>query len=169
MVLNLKPQVTRGIDVIYIEFPGPVMFKERPRAKITTTKCKSCLGKKCQKCKWRGTRMFSKFYNTPRVEAWENAIRMVAPRCEPFWEGPISIDLMVCFPQKKNLKIHNGITPYLHKPDADNIAKIWKDALEGRVYKNDLQVWRLRVIKRYHPSKNEKEIMTFVTIDLMKE
>lgn len=50
--------------------------------------------------------------------------------------------------------------PYLHKPDADNIAKIICDALNGVAYKDDNQIYYLSVEKEYG-----EENMTIVEIE----
>lgn len=50
--------------------------------------------------------------------------------------------------KKKKLKlIDNSI--FTHKPDADNIAKSILDSLNGLVYKDDSQVYKLSVNKKY--------------------
>jgi Holliday junction resolvase RusA-like endonuclease len=36
------------------------------------------------------------------------------------------------------------------KPDLDNVAKVFLDAMNGIVYKDDVQVVKLRVSKRYY-------------------
>ena len=46
----------------------------------------------------------------------------------------------------------NAVLP-MKKPDADNIAKIILDALNGMAYADDKQVVRLEVIKRYTPGE----------------
>jgi len=49
---------------------------------------------------------------------------------------------------KKRLKeIIN--TPYIKKPDSDNIAKAILDSLNGLAYKDDNQITELTVIKKY--------------------
>ena len=46
--------------------------------------------------------------------------------------------------------------PYLGKPDADNIAKIIMDALNGLAYKDDTQIDVLTVEKRYVATDEEQ-------------
>ena len=40
-------------------------------------------------------------------------------------------------------------TPYLHKPDADNVAKAVLDALNGIAFSDDSQITELHVYKQY--------------------
>jgi len=51
--------------------------------------------------------------------------------------------------KKKQQELIDGEFGYLHKPDADNIAKAILDSLNGLVYKDDNQVADLLVIKKY--------------------
>lgn len=58
---------------------------------------------------------------------------------------------------KKQL-IENEIG-YMHKPDVDNLVKIIADALNGIAYKDDNQITKLEVIKKYgEEDKVEVEI-----------
>lgn len=43
----------------------------------------------------------------------------------------------------------DGEFGFLHKPDADNVAKSILDALNGLAYKDDSQVANLLVFKQY--------------------
>ena len=48
---------------------------------------------------------------------------------------------------------------YMHKPDADNLAKIIADSLNGIAYKDDNQITKLEVLKLYgEEDKVEVEI-----------
>ena len=47
-------------------------------------------------------------------------------------------------------------TPYLHKPDCDNIAKIVLDALNGLAYQDDRQIDKLNIKKMYVSSDDEE-------------
>lgn len=93
---------------------------------------------------------------------YENLIRMCYGQISDFiFEGetPISIRITAFFqPAKSTTKkrlaemLAGNILP-TKKPDADNVAKVVLDALNGCAYGDDKQVVKLEVIKRYdvHP------------------
>lgn len=51
--------------------------------------------------------------------------------------------------KKKRLELIEEVINYTKKPDIDNIAKIVLDGLNGVAYKDDSQICRLEVYKRY--------------------
>ena len=51
--------------------------------------------------------------------------------------------------KKKRLELIEEVIDYTKKPDIDNISKIILDALNGIAYKDDNQISKLEVIKRY--------------------
>lgn len=62
----------------------------------------------------------------------------------PPMEGPLAMDVVAVYPwpkstPKKRREAPDGAWKYT-KPDADNIIKIVKDAIEGIAYVNDAQV-----------------------------
>ena len=70
-------------------------------------------------------------------------------------ETPISVTIIVSFSapkntskKKKEVMLHGGAFP-VRKPDADNIAKIILDALNGEAYHDDAQIVQLSVRKQY--------------------
>lgn len=70
-------------------------------------------------------------------------------------ETPISVTILVYFSvpksaskKKKEVMLYGGIRP-VRKPDADNIAKIILDALNGTAYHDDAQIVQLSVRKQY--------------------
>jgi Holliday junction resolvase RusA-like endonuclease len=74
------------------------------------------------------------------------------------WEGPLSLRLAFYFPRPtshfgtgKNADRLKASAPKHHtkRPDADNLAKLVKDAMNGVFYLDDAQVVRLRVKKEY--------------------
>ncbi len=64
-------------------------------------------------------------------------------------------------------EMETGTVQYPHKPDADNIAKIILDALNGIAYDDDGQVTELRVSKYYGPVPRVN--VTLVEADKAKE
>lgn len=65
----------------------------------------------------------------------------------------MSIEAVFDIPKSKSKKVkaqmYTGVILPTKKPDADNIAKVVCDALNGVAYKDDTQVCSLTVIKRY--------------------
>lgn len=51
--------------------------------------------------------------------------------------------------KKKRLELIEEVISYTKKPDIDNIAKIILDGLNGIAYKDDSQIYRLEIYKRY--------------------
>jgi len=69
--------------------------------------------------------------------------------------GPIRCTLRFAFARPRSHCTAKGVlkrtSPRLHvyKPDADNLAKFVLDALNGRYYKDDSQLYALAVEKKY--------------------
>ena len=79
-------------------------------------------------------------------------------------ETPISVTILVFFAapkntskKKKEVMLNGGAFP-VRKPDADNIAKIILDALNGTAYHDDAQIVQLSVRKQY-AEKNSVEVI----------
>lgn len=72
-----------------------------------------------------------------------------------YLEGPIKALIIAyykipkSYSKKRIQDIREGLEQPVKKPDADNIAKIILDSLNGVAYKDDSQIIELRVIKRY--------------------
>ena len=69
-------------------------------------------------------------------------------------ETPIAIFIWInhaipaSYSKKRKEACLNGLE-HPKKPDLDNVAKVYLDAMNGIVYKDDVQVVKLRVSKRY--------------------
>jgi Holliday junction resolvase RusA-like endonuclease len=69
-------------------------------------------------------------------------------------ETPIAILIWInhaipaSYSKKRKEACLNGLE-WPKKPDLDNVAKVYLDAMNGIVYKDDVQVVKLRVTKRY--------------------
>lgn len=70
-------------------------------------------------------------------------------------EGRVSVTITACFPIPKNTSkantesmLNNKISP-TKKPDIDNIVKIILDALNKIAFKDDNQITKLNVEKKY--------------------
>lgn len=67
-------------------------------------------------------------------------------------EGPISLSLTFIMPRPQSLcrkKDPTGRIWHISKPDADNLAKAFKDALKSMAWNDDSQVCRLVATKCY--------------------
>jgi Holliday junction resolvase RusA-like endonuclease len=75
----------------------------------------------------------------------------VAMDCARPMEGPVRLTVRATWlvPKSWSKKRKDAAVWKESKPDADNIAKIVKDALNGLVYRDDAQVAELIVQKRY--------------------
>jgi Holliday junction resolvase RusA-like endonuclease len=73
-------------------------------------------------------------------------------------EGPLGIDMRAVFPvpqswsKKKREQALAGEVKPTKKPDADNILKAWKDAMNGVVFLDDAQIVQGRFAKTYGPA-----------------
>lgn len=76
-------------------------------------------------------------------------------RLEKLLEKPIKVLIIVeieppkSISKKKRFELIEEVINYTKKPDIDNIAKIVLDGLNGVAYKDDSQVCKLEIIKRY--------------------
>jgi len=98
-------------------------------------------------------------HRTPaKTRSWENDARQLA-RIEmgtrkPF-SGPMQVEVVAVFvpsrswPAWKQQAALDGMVCHTGKPDADNLAKAAKDALNGVVWVDDAQVIDLRTRKVY--------------------
>ena len=94
-----------------------------------------------------------------------------AHRCGYFGENPIKVSIKAYFlvpksyTKKKKLMIALGKIFPIIRPDADNIAKIVLDGLNGVAYKDDKQVAELRVRKQYTFSASREGVLIEVKED----
>ena len=95
-------------------------------------------------------------HNTEKTILYENLVKMCyQTQIGLYTEKPLHISIVAKYgipksTPKKNIRpMLDGIIKPCKKPDADNIAKIILDALNGVAYKDDTQVYSLVVIKKY--------------------
>lgn len=101
---------------------------------------------------------------------YENLIRLSYQQCErreTFFDGePLEVDITAFFAipksasKKKAADMSAGRILPTKKPDADNIAKVVCDALNGVAYHDDSQIARLTVKKTY--TKNEEKLLVTI-------
>lgn len=83
----------------------------------------------------------------------------------PLLEGALAVDVLVLLPipkswsKAKRAAALSGDTRPTSKPDADNIAKLYLDALNGIMWLDDSQIAELNITKVYAPSP---EVRLFV-------
>lgn len=133
---------------IVIEVPGHPVGKGRARSVLrgyTTT----ATGKR---------RPVIGHYTPEKTRTWEGIARtlaMNAMRSRLPMHDPVAIQLRITLPVpagwpqwKRTLALEGGIAPTV-KPDADNVEKAVKDALNGVVWHDDCQVVHCTKLKRY--------------------
>ena len=102
----------------------------------------------------------SRHYTPDKTRTYEGVIRTAAMEelgCQPAFDCPLEFVLRAVFPvpaswseRKRQQAITGDIKPG-KKPDLDNIAKAWNDALNGVVYRDDSLICRMSLDKRYGP------------------
>lgn len=118
------------------EVPGKIIGKGRPRLNSYT----------------------GQVYTPTRTKDYECLIiqyfMLKYPRFKPF-EGRVSVEIIASFEVPKSTKksdkelmLENKINP-LKKPDIDNIVKIILDAMNECAFKDDTQITKLAVEKKY--------------------
>lgn len=129
--------------MIHIFVPGEPVAKARPKARVMHGK---------------GGKSMARMYTPKKTVNYENSIADMAKKqmiMRHATRSPVALDLALFFsipeswPKWKReaaLKQHIAHTV---KPDADNVVKAIKDALNNVVYHDDAQVTEIRVVKLY--------------------
>lgn len=101
---------------------------------------------------------FVRMYTPAKTRSYEGMIRtaaMDAMGFRPPIDVPVELTLRAVFAvpaswskKKRAAAILGGIKP-AKKPDLDNIAKAWSDAMNGVVYRDDAQIVRVALDKRF--------------------
>ena len=99
-------------------------------------------------------------YTPEKTRTYEGMIRSAAMDVignKPPFEDPVEFVLRAIFPvpaswsgRKRERALLGEIKP-AKKPDLDNVAKAWNDALNGVVYRDDALICRMTLDKRYGP------------------
>ncbi|QDP26245.1 RusA family crossover junction endodeoxyribonuclease [Bradyrhizobium cosmicum] len=99
-------------------------------------------------------------YTPEKTRSYEGMIRTAAMDAiagRPALDEPIEFVLRAIFPvpvswsNRKRARAYTGHIKPGKKPDLDNIAKAWNDALNGVVYRDDSLICRMTLDKRYGP------------------
>jgi Holliday junction resolvase RusA-like endonuclease len=96
-------------------------------------------------------------YTPKKTVDYENLIasRALSAMCPALpVETPVAVFICInhaipaSYSKKRKEACLNGLE-FPKKPDIDNVSKLYLDAMNGIVYKDDVQVVKLRVSKRY--------------------
>ncbi|MBR0764214.1 RusA family crossover junction endodeoxyribonuclease [Bradyrhizobium japonicum] len=99
-------------------------------------------------------------YTPDRTRSYEGMIRTAAMEAlgnRQAFDEPVELILRAVFPapaswsNRKRAQAYTGSIKPGKKPDLDNIAKAWNDALNGVVYRDDSLICRMSLEKRYGP------------------
>jgi len=123
------------------EVPGKIIGKGRPRLNSYT----GCV------------------YTPTRTKDYENLViqyfMLKYPRFKPL-DGSVKVEIIANFEVPKSAKksdkelmLENKINP-IKKPDIDNIVKIILDAMNECAFKDDTQITKLSVEKKYSETEN---------------
>ena len=131
---NAKPAALKQVS---FEVPGIPIAQPRQRHRLAGIPGKS----------------FIQNY-TPKgdpVNAFKAAVRLVASQhfTVPL-EGPVILEATFIMPRPQAMMWKKRATPrapHDHKPDADNLGKALMDALKGVAWRDDSQVWSLKLMK----------------------
>jgi len=134
---EVKSSISSDPGAIFFEVPGNPQGKGRPR--------------------FARAGHFVKVYTDKQTVNYETFIRemfyLAYPEFVPL-EGQLEIELDVHCPvakvsKKKRALMLDGSLKPAKKPEVDNILKVFLDALTGLAFKNDNQVVRALIEKRY--------------------
>jgi Holliday junction resolvase RusA-like endonuclease len=108
-------------------------------------------------------------YTPKKTESYENRVAAAAQHAmannEP-WTGPVKLECRAVYlhPQSWSAKKKAGADWKTSKPDADNILKIVKDAMNKIVFHDDAQVVYATIQKRYGPIAKLVVVVTDLTV-----
>lgn len=101
---------------------------------------------------------YARMFTPAKTVSYESTVALFAAQAmagRPLLTGPVNMQMRVDFaipaswPMKKQRAAEAGLILPAVKPDADNLAKAICDAINGVVWKDDVQVVDLVVKKRY--------------------
>lgn len=100
---------------------------------------------------------YTKAFTPKQTVVYENLVKVsYLQECKGIkFKGPIYAHILAYFQIPKSVSkkareiMEEGYVPFIHKIDADNLAKSILDALNGIAYDDDRQVAVLTVVKQY--------------------
>lgn len=129
-------------DAIRFTVPGIPVSQPRQRSRVVTM----------------GGRNISQNYTPTKapVNAYKAMVQLAASNAfgnRPLLDGPLSLAVLFRLERKKCNTKKRGDNPPLYatkKPDLDNLMKSLCDALNGVVWKDDVQVCEVSLVKVIH-------------------
>lgn len=102
--------------------------------------------------RFRRTGTFVQTYDPKKSKDWKEMVGWQGKEIKKKngWamiEGPIEASIKFMLQRPKSLP--KRIEYHVKKPDCENLSKAIFDALEGIMYKNDSQIWKLSIEKHY--------------------
>ena len=97
-------------------------------------------------------------YTTKQTQDYENLVKnsLLEQNVDEIrlnYQGKVNVSIWAYFKPIKSISKKKYLsllgTEYLKKPDCDNISKIILDSLNGIAYKDDSQIYKLNVEKKY--------------------
>ena len=134
----MQPRKGDDMPTIHFHIPGQPVGKGRPR-----------IGRVAG---------HARMFTPEKTVSYESTVALFAAQAmagRPLLTGPVNLQMRVDFAiptswsQKKQRQAEAGMVFPTVKPDADNVAKAICDAINGVVWKDDVQVVDLTVRKRY--------------------
>jgi Holliday junction resolvase RusA-like endonuclease len=142
---TLAVEISEIDQPVTITLAGQPMAKQRARAKLRRGKI---------------------FHHTPEgSRQYEEQIRLTAFRAmqalglKPIG-GAVEVELRFTFApaaswsEKRKLAAIAGEIPHVSKPDCDNLAKSWLDAMNRIVFTDDANVVQITARKNYEPASH---------------
>lgn len=115
-------------------------------------------------------------YTPDKTAQYEELVRLCYRRACGAAETPtglpVRVEILARFPvpcsasKTQRRQMQAGILRPTKKPDADNIAKIVCDALNGVAYQDDKQICSLAVLKRYEDGTHQPGVYVMIRGDL---
>ena len=103
-------------------------------------------------------------YTPKKTKDYEELVKQcfVRSRSSPAPDGELYCEIVAEFriPEsyRKSEKARLPGMPYLHKPDADNVAKAILDALNGVAFSDDSQIAELHIYKKYSAGNGKVQV-----------
>lgn len=143
IVRERRRTAQEGIEMKTISFFVPGLPKGQPRPRAFARKM--------------GNKFVARVYDSGTAEGWKGAIAAFAKAHLPEipTELPVAVAFTFTMPRPKKHFTRKGLRQdapdaFTQKPDCDNLAKSALDALTViGMWKDDAQVYDLRVIKKY--------------------